>query len=271
MKKTVKLIIDILLAVTFVLLFNKKVVGLTFHEIAGLGIGVGFLVHISLNLKWVKKVTLRLFDPKLPPKTRLGYVLNILLLIAFVLIIVSGLFISEVLFPNLRVGNVAVFKTLHTSISYIALILSGIHIGLHWKWIMNYFKKKFKIKSSKLTGILAKIVMVILLVFGSYQIVETSFAAKVSSISRVFTTNTTQNMSDGAKERVHGTADNTTNSMPQRPNGKGHGFDGAPSAQSQGNHAIRILEIISDYFAMIAVFAILTYYLEIAVRKISKR
>ena len=49
-KNWVKLILDIAMAIVFALLFNHRVVtGLNFHEIAGLAIGVLFIVHILLN------------------------------------------------------------------------------------------------------------------------------------------------------------------------------------------------------------------------------
>lgn len=63
MKKVtyVKFAIDIVMAVVFVLLFNKQVLGgMTFHEIAGLAIAVIFLTHVLLNAQWVKKVTLKI-------------------------------------------------------------------------------------------------------------------------------------------------------------------------------------------------------------------
>jgi hypothetical protein len=105
MKKVtyVKFILDILMALTFVLLFNKMVLGgLAFHEIAGLAISVAFITHILLNIQWVIKVTVKLFDRKLPGMTRLGYFLNLLLLILMTFIVVSGILISEVVFPNIN-------------------------------------------------------------------------------------------------------------------------------------------------------------------------
>ena len=72
-KNYVKFALDILMSITFVLLFNKMVLGgLAFHEITGLGIGFAIFAHILLNLQWVKKVTLMLFDRRLPGKTRFG-------------------------------------------------------------------------------------------------------------------------------------------------------------------------------------------------------
>ncbi|MGG3999586.1 hypothetical protein [Anoxybacillus kestanbolensis] len=53
-KNIVKIILDVSMAITFVLLMNPRVFnGLLFHEVAGLVIGVAVLVHIGLNYQWV--------------------------------------------------------------------------------------------------------------------------------------------------------------------------------------------------------------------------
>lgn len=107
----VKLTLDILMGMTFALLFNKMVLGgLTFHEIAGTAIGFAVLAHVLLNVNYVKKITLRLFNKSLPGKTRLGYALNVLLLLSMIFILFSGFVISRVLFPNFQFGNERWFK-----------------------------------------------------------------------------------------------------------------------------------------------------------------
>ena len=55
-KNYTKIVLDLLMAVTFVLLMNPRVLnGLPFHEVAGLVIGVAILTHIGLNYRWVVK------------------------------------------------------------------------------------------------------------------------------------------------------------------------------------------------------------------------
>ncbi|MGC7870643.1 DUF4405 domain-containing protein [Desulfosporosinus sp. SYSU MS00001] len=264
----VKLLIDALLSVIFVLLFNTHVIALPFHEVCGIGIGFGILVHIVLNFQWVKKVSLRLFDPKLPIKTRLGYVLNLLLLIAFTLIIVSGILISKVLFPNLRVGNEGLFRTFHVSASYSTLLLIGIHIGLHWKWIMGFFKNLFKIKSTKTTEVVAKAFMIIFLLFGGYQIVSTNFVGQIANISDVFSMTNSQTTHDGLQQQTQGVLGNQANDRQQRDRGRGshgdfdHSFSREAKGQFQSPNALNVLAIIIEYFGIMSVFVILTYYIE---------
>ena len=146
----IKISLDIVMTLVFVLLYNKGVIsGISFHEIAGLCIGGVFVVHIALNWRWVKQVTINIMKKKMALKTRIGYVVDLLLLCSIVYIIISGIMISKILFPNINVGNEMFFKSTHISISYAALLLIGIHLGLHWDWVMNTFKKIFKIVRGK--------------------------------------------------------------------------------------------------------------------------
>ncbi|MCZ0756031.1 hypothetical protein [Anoxybacillus sp. J5B_2022] len=94
-KNYVKIVLDLLLAITFVLLMNPRVFnGLPFHEIAGVVIGVAIVVHIGLNYRWVINTTKKIFAPELPRKTRFSFLLNILLLVSMTTVIASGILIS---------------------------------------------------------------------------------------------------------------------------------------------------------------------------------
>ncbi|WP_392486406.1 hypothetical protein ACER0A_007290 [Haloimpatiens sp. FM7315] len=67
MKKitVIKLALDLVMAILFSLLFNKSVFsGLNFHELIGLIIGFVVLMHIILNIKWIRKVSVSIFTKK---------------------------------------------------------------------------------------------------------------------------------------------------------------------------------------------------------------
>jgi hypothetical protein len=259
MKKVtyVKLSLDILMALTFVLFFNKMVLGgLAFHEIAGLAFSVAFITHILLNLQWVIKVSAKLFDRKLPGMTRFSYLLNLLLLISMTFIVVSGILISEVVFPNIQIGRSPWFKLSHISISYLVLILVGVHVGLHWKWVVNVMKNIFKIKSSKVTvGIIAKVLTVLILIYGGYQMYSTNFSTKIQGLGNVFSVTQSGTPPVGFKQRPDSSdSSNNDSEKPQRrPEGApGKGGFASPNA----------LNVIITYFGIMGVFVILTYYLE---------
>ena len=197
-KNYIKLTLDIFIILLFTLLYNVRVFGgLAFHEIVGLGIGSLFIVHILLNSQWVIEVTQRLFDRSLPGKTRFGYFLNILLLFLMAFTIVSGLMISKVLFPGFGDVNGRTFRGLHSSISYLTLVLVGVHVGLHWQWIACLMKKIFKVKSSSTVSVAAKVALTLILLLGSVQVLSTQFSSSIARIATNVSANSEQIQPDG--------------------------------------------------------------------------
>lgn len=296
-KKNIKYLkfgIDLLMASTFVLFFNKRVFGgLTFHEIAGLSIAVVFFTHILLNWQWVKNITLKLFNRKIPFRTKFSYLLNLLLLVGMAFIMMSGIFISRVVFPNIYIENEQWFKIAHMSISFLVLIIVAIHIGLHWKWIINVFKNIVKIKKSKRSfQVAARVATVALLIFGSYEIYSTNFLMHLEGITKIF--NPSSNMEGkgfNTGERHDSAHEGFAESgKPDLPAEGDFGANGKPSlsddvengdrsASLKGNfhggkgqfESASALGVIIKYFAIMSVFIILIYYIEKSILHIRRR
>jgi cytochrome b561 len=170
-KNYTKVILDLMMAITFVLLMNPRVLdGLPFHEIAGLAIGVAVLTHIGLNYRWVVNTTKKIFDPKLPKKTSFSYLLNILLLVSMTAVIVTGILISRVVFPSLAIEGGHAVRGLHSFSADVTLALVGLHVGVHWQWIMSICKKAFKKKEGKFRkGVIASVVLSLGILAGGIQ------------------------------------------------------------------------------------------------------
>ncbi|MCB2293990.1 DUF4405 domain-containing protein [Clostridium algoriphilum] len=262
-----KIVLDTLMAVVFVLLFNYKMLGMLFHEVAGLAIGAVILLHCGLNWKWIKGVSLKICNSKLPTKTRIGYSINILLLLNVIIIIISGIFISKTLFPGLALSGGKSLQSLHITLSYCSLLLIGIHIGLHWNWVMITFRKIFKItEKKKIYSHFSKILVVLLLSFGIYSTYSVKFVSKISItpiISSLTSTSSSTSPSSGGNEIKKG------NSRPMKgPSGSKptQGSNGSP----QGNHKpngsgstnTSILGVITSYLSVISLFSIITFYIE---------
>ncbi len=269
--KYIKFGLDILMAITFVLFFNTRVFGgLTFHEIAGLAIGVAFFTHILLNWKWVKKVTLRIFDRKLPIKIKFGYLLNLLLLISMAFIIISGVIISRVIFPNMNIGNERWFQTAHISVSFLVLVLVAAHVGLHWKWVMNVFKGVVKVKrKNPILGITLKIVTALILVFGIYQIYSTNFLSHLKSVGNVFNLTAYETAEAGhyREGRVGEESFKRHERVEAFSEGEGNFSGSTPPKEFKregegGFGNVSPLEVITTYSGIMAVFIIPIYYLE---------
>lgn len=173
----VKIALDVVMCLVLVLLYKAKVLTLTFHEVAGLAILGLFAIHCLLNRKWVVNVGRRLFSPQTPLRTKVSYWLAIALAVDFVLIVVSGVFISKVLFKNALGGQSGstAWRNMHLFCSALSLILVGMHVGLYWDKITGFFRKR----CGKLRGAgigVARVVLVVVLAFGVYSIPTTSFA-----------------------------------------------------------------------------------------------
>jgi hypothetical protein len=139
MMNTVKFFLTLSITIAMILLMDpRSFFGLPFHEWAGLIIGIFFILHKVLNWGWIKKVTVSFFS-KCPGKARFNYVLDVLLLAGITLMILSGIAISHTIdFSWLKPGGSHVFwRVMHTSSSFITFGLFGIHLGLHWNWVMQ--------------------------------------------------------------------------------------------------------------------------------------
>lgn len=246
----VKFLLDTIMVIVFTLLFNKLVLGLKFHEVAGLAIGAVVLVHCALNWKWIKGVTLKLFNKNTTIKTRIGYIIDILLLINVAIIIVTGIFISKELFPNLTLSGTPSFKFLHIASSYFSLMLIGIHLGLHWYWVISVFKKVFKIPEKNVFNYISKIMVVLMLAFGIYS------ANSVGYLSRISLTS-----SPGIEHRMKGEFNpnakvgsvNQTKDSLQREKPKDIGVKGDNTS---------ILKVITSQLGIISIFSIAAFYIE---------
>ncbi len=152
MNKTLtKLVVDIILTALFVVLIYPRETGFTFHEIAGLASGALVVFHMILNWSWVKNITRNLFNPKVKVKTKLFYLLNTISLVTLNGIIVTGIFISAVLFPS--AGPASHTTVLwHKWLSYSCLVLFGLHVALHWGFFVNTVPRMFKAPHRPATG-----------------------------------------------------------------------------------------------------------------------
>jgi hypothetical protein len=136
------LLVDGAIFAGFLLATDPHVTGQTIHEWLGIAFGVGIITHLLLHWKWIVNVVQRFFR-RLPGQVRINAVLNSLLFIAMTLIIFSGLMISKVVLSTLGLSGShdAIWRWLHTNATNAALIIVGLHVALHWKWIAGTLKR----------------------------------------------------------------------------------------------------------------------------------
>ncbi len=116
--------------------------GLPVHEWLSLALAGTLLVHLLLHWKWVLAVTAQFFR-NLFHSTRLNYLIDLLTLLAFVMVMLSGVLISRSVLPALglqsQVGGA--WRMLHSFSANAALVMVGLHFALHWKWIVSAVRR----------------------------------------------------------------------------------------------------------------------------------
>jgi hypothetical protein len=126
----------------FLLATDPHATGQTIHEWLGVAFGVGIVTHLLLHWKWIVNAVQRVFG-KLPGQVRINTLLNSLLFITVTLIIFSGLMISKVVLSTFGItgSHDDIWRMVHTLATNVAVIIVGVHVALHWKWIVNALKR----------------------------------------------------------------------------------------------------------------------------------
>lgn len=265
-KQFLKMVLDFLLALAFALLMNPRVFnGLPFHEIAGLVFGIVIFIHIGLNFQWVKNTTLNMFNSNLPKKTRFNYLLNILLFISMATIIVTGILISKVVFPNLSIEGNRIIRALHDLSSYTTLAIIGIHVGVHWQWVMAVCKKMFKSTEGKpRKGAIAITLFALLILAGGIQ----WYSSTSSQNAAIFHSSAIQpnsldremNMENTRVENDSKFSDEETFNFHRTDNREFHERHGRGEFGHHGR--ANSFLVILTYFMILAAVIVPAYYLE---------
>jgi hypothetical protein len=139
-----KLLLDISTFAAFLVAMDPRTSGIAIHEWLTIALGATVVVHLLLNWNWIVEVTKRLFAKgKGLNGARTNYILNWLLFVDGILIMLSGIMISEAVVPafGLTLPMNFAWRSLHDLSANISLLLMGLHITLHWNWIVSTFKR----------------------------------------------------------------------------------------------------------------------------------
>lgn len=142
--KKLKIIIDILLFVVTVALFNVGLIGNLMHEILGITLAILIVIHILLNFKWIKQVTKNF--KKTNAKTKIMYIVDILIMIIYLGAIICGILIANETF-NFHMSSSLGLVLTHLALGRLAIITMFIHLGLHLDRILKNVENK-KLKKS---------------------------------------------------------------------------------------------------------------------------
>ncbi|REG82901.1 DUF4405 domain-containing protein [Marinomonas pollencensis] len=135
-------VMDVLLIISFMLISAPQSTGIPLHEWGSLLFIVPFMIHLLLHWEWIKKSAKR-FVRKMTFKERFSSALNYLLYMMMLLIFVSGFLVSVSLLPTLHI-TIPVqdfWSKIHNEFASFIMPVIGIHLALHWRWIVNMVKK----------------------------------------------------------------------------------------------------------------------------------
>jgi hypothetical protein len=148
-----KLVVAIVGFFTYLASTNTALTGIFIHEWLCVGIAVLFAVHTAANWSWAKKV-LGHFVRQLLSMSRLNAVVDILLFTLFSAVMLSGIMESRVVLPSLGIPVPfgMTWRILHALTAKLLLVAAGVHIGLHWRWIVYAARRWFAPQPANRTG-----------------------------------------------------------------------------------------------------------------------
>lgn len=137
-----KLIVDLVIFVGFLVAMEPHKTGLAIHEWLTLTAIAAILFHLLLSWQWIAKITTRFFR-SMPARTRINYLLNVLLFIDVTLVMFTGIMISEHAIPLLGIdlGHNILWRRLHSLTADLFVPILGLHTALHWSWIATTLKR----------------------------------------------------------------------------------------------------------------------------------
>lgn len=160
----IKIIVDILMTILLLLLMGYHYFGDYLHEWFGAAMFLLFIIHHVLNIQWHKNLP----KGKYTPERMFRLIINILLFAAMIGLMVSGILMSRHVFAFLGIeGSMSFARQLHMASNYWGFVIMSLHIGLHWRMIMNMFRKKGS-KPSTGTTIVKYIIGAGIAIYGLY-------------------------------------------------------------------------------------------------------
>lgn len=134
---------DTCLLVAFCALMEPGgVTGFRWHEWLGLAVIPLLVVHPLLSWAWVRNTWRRVWL-KTHPRARLNFLLNSAIAVMMLVVIVSGLVISDAALPAMGIvtRGTTRWRQLHNLTSNFLLVVVGLHLGLNWSWIAGALRR----------------------------------------------------------------------------------------------------------------------------------
>jgi hypothetical protein len=135
-------LIDVVMFVAFLIATAPRFSGLAIHEWLSLALAAALISHILLHWQWIVTIGKRLFA-KTTWRSRLNYLLNTLLFLAFTITVATGVLMSREALPLLGITmpRDRTLELLHRQASDLTMVILGLHIAIHWSWIVGMIRR----------------------------------------------------------------------------------------------------------------------------------
>lgn len=142
MKK--KLIIDIVMFCVLILLMFYDFTGNIIHELIGIIMLVFLLLHLKINIKWIKMVIGDCNEHEYK-----NVIVNSALIISCILTIITGIIISQSIFSFLNINYSTVVVEIHKYSSYVMIGCFIVHVIFHLNVLSLYISNLFHLENKK--------------------------------------------------------------------------------------------------------------------------
>ena len=141
-RNRLSLYLDLAIFLGFLVAMAPHWSGIAVHEWLSIAFGAAIVLHLLLNWQWIAGVTKRFFS-RVHWLARTNYVLNVALFIDMVIVIFTGILISEhvLLLLGITTARGGVWRGLHDASANIAVLLVGLHLALNWQWVVTAFRR----------------------------------------------------------------------------------------------------------------------------------
>ncbi len=125
-----KIIIDVLMTMLLPILMAYMLTGQAVHEWAGMLMFLLFIAHNVLNIKWYRNI----FLGKYSIYRVLKIMINLLIFLAMIGLMISGMMMSRYVFSFLSIKHGMDFaRKLHMVSAYWGFVIMSLHLGMHGK------------------------------------------------------------------------------------------------------------------------------------------
>ena len=134
--------LDVGIFVAFLLALDPRLTGIAIHEWLSLAAAAAVGAHLVLHWEWIVAVTRRFFG-RTSGTARLNYVVDALFFINLIIIMLSGVMVSQAVLPALGLAapDGSFWLILHSLSADWAVVLVAVHTALHWKWIVQALRR----------------------------------------------------------------------------------------------------------------------------------